>query len=1186
MQLSRDRARRGRRAAALVIFGAGMLLAVAWATPRSSEAVAAWLRTETVDTRMLAVTDRLAVTGSAGATPQAGTDAPSARAARATAVVTLDAGADFTMVGVTCDVPAVVGAVEVRIRTSLDGRSWSRWYEGPLERAADAEGAPRAFMDAMWTGAGRYVQVGARADDARAPLTLDGVRLMAIDTEGGDSMIDRTVAVARRVVAAIAGVSLTPPASAALAQPTLVTRKAWGADESLRRGTPATAPVKMAFVHHTTGGNTYAQADAPGLVRGIYAYHTLGLGWSDIGYNFLIDRFGTIYEGRYGGVTKGVIGAQVLGFNTGSTGISVIGTYSSESPPVAAITALEKLLAWKLGLSGLDPMGAAKMTCGSTEKFKADTTVTLPVIAGHRDANYTECPGEDLYAQLPAVRQAVAARLGKDVPASVPWAVTLTLPSTQVEVDDTVTYSGSVKTAAGAPGSGTVTVQKRRAAGGDWIEWRSAALRSDGSYAVAVTMTNRQSWELRAKMPADQANLTGYSAVRELTVGSPLPWAVTLTLPSTQVEVDDTVTYSGSVKTAAGAPGSGTVTVQKRRAAGGAWIEWRSAALRSDGSYAVAVTMTNRQSWELRAKMPADQANLTGYSAVRELTVGSPLPWAVTLTLPSTQVEVDDTVTYSGSVKTAAGAPGSGTVTVQKRRAAGGDWIEWRSAALRSDGSYAVAVTMTNRQSWELRAKMPADQANLTGYSAVRELTVAAADPALATQASSFTITGRGWGHGIGMSQWGAYGLAKHGSGYKSILQHYYSGVGFTTVRNSTVRVLLQSGLQAVKLTCSSDFTVRGSAAAVTIRGGKTATTTYVGGKYRVVAGGFSRDFTAAVTFAPTKGRLNVLTATDLKQAGQHRGTIRVVASGTSLMMINHVALESYLRGVVPHEVSPSWPVASLKAQACAARSYAERARRAASGQWDLYCDVRSQAYGGTSWENATTDAAIKATAGVVPSYGGEPIQAFYFSSSGGHTENIELAWETSPLPYLKGVDDPYDSYATLHTWGPLKRTSAQLTASLGTAVKGFLRAIYRVEAGASPRIVKAAIIGSEGTTFMHGSTLRAKIGLNSAWATFKSMSISPAAADKVAISGGQSVALSGRVYPALASGATVKLFYSRDGAWRSRSVATVRHSQDLSGGYTAKYSSYSVTLAPTQTTQCYFLSGAAKSPTTTITVR
>ena len=358
---------------------------------------------------------------------------------------------------------------------------------------------------------------------------------------------------------------------------------------------------------------------------------------------------------------------------------------------------------------------------------------------------------------------------------------------------------------------------------------------------------------------------------------------------------------------------------------------------------------------------------------------------------------------------------------------------------------------------------------HLTGYSAVRGFTVAAAAPSIAMEETSFTVSGRGWGHGIGMSQWGAYGLAKQGSSYKTILKH--------------------------------------------------------------------------------------------------------------------VALESYLRGVVPYEVSASWPAESLKAQACAARSYAERARRVATGQWDLYCDVRSQAYGGMSREDSRTDAAIKATAGVVPSYAGEPIQAFYSSSSGGHTESIELAWETSPLPYLKGVDDPYDSNAPLHTWGPLQRTRAQLTASLGTAVKGSLQAIYRVERGTSPRIVKAAIIGSSGTSYLHGSTLRAKLGLNSAWATFKSMSISPAAADKVSIVGGQSLTLSGRVYPALASGATVKLYDNDDGSWGSRAVATVRGSQALTGGYTATYSTYSITLKPKQTTRYYFLSGSAKSPTTTVTV-
>src|SRR5665811_218094 len=604
--------------------------------------------------------------------------------------------------------------------------------------------------------------------------------------------------------------------------------------------------------------------------------------------------------------------------------------------------------------------------------------------------------------------------------AAAPYKVTLALSATEVAVDTTATYSGTATTAAGAPATGTVTVQKRLASGGAWGDWRTAKLDASGAYRVAVTMTNApRDWQFRARMPGDGAsNLTGLSAIRDLRVtAAAAPYKVTLALSATEVAVDTTATYSGTATTAAGAPATGTVTVQKRLASGGAWGDWRTAKLDASGAYRVAVTMTNApRDWQFRARMPGDGAsNLTGLSAIRDLRVtAAAAPYKVTLALSATEVAVDTTATYSGTATTAAGAPATGTVTVQKRLASGGAWGDWRTAKLDASGAYRVAVTMTNApRDWQFRARMPGDGAsNLTGLSAIRDLRVTAAARLTAEQ-TSFTITGRGWGHGIGMSQWGAYGLAKHGSSYKTILKHYYTGIAFATVTNPTVRVRLRSGLQAVKLTCPADFTVQGSAAAVTIPVGTTATTTYVDGKYRVVAGEFSKDFTAAVTFAPTQGQLHLLPATDMQQTGPHRGKIRVVRSGTSLMMINHVALESYLRGVVPHEVSASWPTESLKAQACAARSYAERARRAATGQWDLYCDVRSQAYIGTSREDPRTDAAIKATAGVVPSYGGDPIHAFYFSCSGGHTENIELAWETSPLPYLKGVEDPYDSYAT-----------------------------------------------------------------------------------------------------------------------------------------------------------------------------
>jgi hypothetical protein len=191
-------------------------------------------------------------------------------------------------------------------------------------------------------------------------------------------------------------------------EPAIVTRAQWGADEAYRAGPPSYGVVRCAFVHHTVSANTYTRAQAPALVRGIYYYHTQVNGWRDIGYNFLIDRFGTIYEGRYGGVTRAVIGAQVLGFNSMSTGVALIGTFDSVAPSPAAMASLEQLLAWKLDLSHLDPLGTASVECLVTQKYRAGQWVTIPVISGHRQVNFTDCPGTVLFGLLPTIRVAVA----------------------------------------------------------------------------------------------------------------------------------------------------------------------------------------------------------------------------------------------------------------------------------------------------------------------------------------------------------------------------------------------------------------------------------------------------------------------------------------------------------------------------------------------------------------------------------------------------------------------------------------------------------------------------------------------------------------------------------------------------------------------------------------------------------
>jgi uncharacterized protein with LGFP repeats len=189
------------------------------------------------------------------------------------------------------------------------------------------------------------------------------------------------------------------------ARPRIITRAGWGADESIRKGKFVyTTKVKVAFVHHSGTGNSYTCAKAPSVIRGIYRYHVKSSGWRDIGYNFLVDKCGNIYEGRAGGVTKAVYGAHTLGFNSNSMGIAVLGTYSHANPSASALKAISKLAAWKLGLFAGNPGGSVTLTSGGSNKYKKGTKVKLRVISGHKDGFVTECPGARLYDRLDGVR--------------------------------------------------------------------------------------------------------------------------------------------------------------------------------------------------------------------------------------------------------------------------------------------------------------------------------------------------------------------------------------------------------------------------------------------------------------------------------------------------------------------------------------------------------------------------------------------------------------------------------------------------------------------------------------------------------------------------------------------------------------------------------------------------------------
>lgn len=297
--------------------------------------------------------------------------------------------------------------IEARFRTA---RGWSGWEElhaepdeGPDPGSPDARGEPgRIFTAPIWVGTADKMAFRVTAQ-AGVPALSD-LRAHVINSLGDA----RKPTIFHSIAAAVSRFLRGSSAEAMPAQPGIISRARWGANESWRECCPKYAPsLQMAFVHHTVGTNSYSRSQSAAIVRSIYKYHTSNRGWSDIGYNFLVDRYGQIFEGRYGGITSAVIGAHVKGFNTGSTGVSLMGTFTSASPTSAMVSSLKRLLAWKLDVHHVPPVGTVVMKSLGNPKYPAGRNVRFNRIAGHRDGQQTACPGAKAYALLPSVRDGV-----------------------------------------------------------------------------------------------------------------------------------------------------------------------------------------------------------------------------------------------------------------------------------------------------------------------------------------------------------------------------------------------------------------------------------------------------------------------------------------------------------------------------------------------------------------------------------------------------------------------------------------------------------------------------------------------------------------------------------------------------------------------------------------------------------
>jgi len=419
---------------------------------------------------------------------------------------------------------------------------------------------------------------------------------------------------------------------------------------------------------------------------------------------------------------------------------------------------------------------------------------------------------------------------------------------------------------------------------------------------------------------------------------------------------------------------------------------------------------------------------------------------------------------------------------------------------------------------------------------------------------TTFLISGHGWGHGIGMSQWGAYGYAKHGFTYDQILAHYYPGTTLGPAPVTKIRVLLTEGKKSLKLSSTTPWRVldgtgtRHELAPGTIALGP-------GLKVKLPDGLAPEPLEPPLSFIPG--------AAPLALDHPYRGTIQVTVAKGKLQAVDIVPLEAYLKGVVPSEMPSSWAPDALEAQAVAARSYA-LSNRAAARAYDVYADTRSQVYGGVAAEKPQTNAAVDATAGQVLLYNGQVASTLFSSSSGGRTAAVtEVFAGAKPVPYLVSVPDPYDTLSPYHDWGPVVLDASRIAKAL--KAPGQLLDLETV-AGTSGRVKTVTAVGTLGQITATGSDLRRLLDLRSTWFTVGLLSLTRPSP----IAYGSAGQITG-----VARGVSAVTLQQRAGVfWQN--VGPVAPTVD---------GTFSVTVRPTVTTPYRLLAGTAAGATISVPV-
>ena len=411
---------------------------------------------------------------------------------------------------------------------------------------------------------------------------------------------------------------------------------------------------------------------------------------------------------------------------------------------------------------------------------------------------------------------------------------------------------------------------------------------------------------------------------------------------------------------------------------------------------------------------------------------------------------------------------------------------------------------------------------------------------------ATFFVSGHGWGHGVGLAQYGAYGYALHGWAAEDIVAHYYPGTELGQAPVKRVRVLLVPGSKRVVVSSRSPFSVRDAA-------GKThklpAGKQELGPGLKLKLAASAKALPGPLVFAPGTAPLAL-------GDRAYRGTLRVTG-GKAVRVVNTVGLEPYLWGVVPSEMPDTWPAEALKSQAIVARTYA-LTHMQGGGDFDMYPDTRSQVYGGMPAESDSAREAVSETSGEVVLYKGELAQTFFFSSSGGRTANVQDVWGGSKAtPYLVSVPDPWDTYSPYHDWGPVVVAGAAAAKLLGVTGVDSLRPVPA--AGHAKSIVAT---GSNGDVTLPASDVRRALGLRSTWMIVGVLSLSRPVG---VLAPEASVTISGRA--TRVQKPVLEQKPAAGGAWQPGPSLALQPD-----------GTFSVDVAPTQTMQYRLSSGTIKS--------